>query len=135
MSVAGAGALAGALHLAIVGDVSRKGRRVALSSLGASACLIIFAFSNNLWLSIPALLIIGFCLVSGIASTNIILQSSAPDELRGRVMSVFTLMFIGIAPIGNLIIGALAQAWGIRVAVGIGGAICAMVSVCYIIVI
>jgi len=129
MSVVGVGALLGALYLATVGDSHNKGRAVAVSALLSSAGLILFAFSHNLWLSAITLFIIGFCFVTGIATSNIILQILTPHELRGRVMSIFVLMFIGMIPIGNLIIGALAHVWGISVAVAIGGGICLLTAI------
>jgi len=124
MSCAGIGALIGALLLARLGDFRRKGDFLAGSLLGFSLSLIIFALSKNYFLSLLVLALVGGSTVTGVALINTILQTSVPDEFRGRVMSVFMLTFAGFMPFGNLIAGSVAQAWGVSTAVLLSGIVC-----------
>ncbi|OGX45474.1 MAG: hypothetical protein A3G38_03460 [Omnitrophica WOR_2 bacterium RIFCSPLOWO2_12_FULL_51_8] len=124
MSCAGIGALIGALLLARLGDFRRKGDFLAGSLLVFSLSLIIFALSKNYFLSLLVLALVGGSTVTGVALINTILQTSVPDEFRGRVMSVFMLTFAGFMPFGNLIAGSVAQAWGVSTAVLLSGIVC-----------
>ncbi|MDO8281699.1 MAG: MFS transporter [Thermodesulfovibrionia bacterium] len=109
MSVAGAGAFAGAISLVLKGDHSRKGLLLAVSGIVFSISLLIFSFSTAAWLSNVMLFLVGWGAVSHIATANSMLQLAVPDRLRGRVMSAFTLVFLGTATLGNLAIGSLAH--------------------------
>jgi MFS family permease len=66
----------------------------------------------------------GFCMVTEMASSNTLVQSMVPDKLRGRVMAVYSMMFMGMAPFGALIAGQLAQRLGAPATVKIGGVVC-----------
>ena len=83
---------------------------VACLILGAG--LIAFSFSRHLWLSLLIVPITGFGLITNFASANTVLQTLVPDEKRGRVMSFFTMAFIGMTPFGNLLCGHLTTAMG-----------------------
>ncbi|MBI4825791.1 MAG: MFS transporter [Nitrospirae bacterium] len=109
MSVAGAGAFAGAISLVLKGDHSKKGLLLAVSGIVFSISLLIFSFSTAAWLSNAMLFFVGWGAVSHIATANSMLQLAVPDRLRGRVMSAFTLVFLGTATLGNLAIGSLAH--------------------------
>jgi len=124
MGVAGAGALLGAISLAIRGELKRKGRLLAISSAIFSIALLIFSFSTAIWLSYPMLFLIGWSAISQIATANSLLQLIAPDDLRGRIMSSFTLVFLGMATIGNFAIGTLASYTGTQAALGTGAICC-----------
>jgi MFS family permease len=124
MSASGCGALAGALLLA-----SRKGVRglatwAAMAAGGFGACLILFSLSRSFWLSFSILIAAGFSMIVQMASSNTLVQTLVPDELRGRVMSVYSMMFLGMAPFGSLFAGILAQRIGAPATVSIGGVVC-----------
>lgn len=124
MGAAGLGALAGALVLA-----SRRGVRgleywIALSAAGFGLSLLLFALSRSFWISAALLTLLGFCMVGQMASSNTLIQTMVPDHLRGRVMSVYSMMLIGMAPFGSLLAGILAQHLGAPLAVAAGGGLC-----------
>jgi MFS family permease len=97
---------------------------VALSAAGFGVSLIAFAFSRSLWLSALLLVPAGFCMMVEMAASNTLIQAMVPDRLRGRVMAVYSMMFMGMAPLGALIAGALAAPFGAPATVAIGGAVC-----------
>jgi MFS family permease len=109
MGSTGIGALLGALTLAVRRRVQGLGRVVGFSAIGFGTSLILFSFSKSFWLSVALLV-----------------QAMVPDELRGRAMAMYTMMFMGMAPIGSLLSGALADAIGAPWTVALGGlgAIC-----------
>ena len=74
--------------------------------------LVAFSFSRIFWLSTLVLVPVGFSLMTQMAATNTLIQSMVGDEFRGRVMSFYTMMFLGVAPLGSLLAGSLAQALG-----------------------
>jgi len=123
MGMAGAGALFGALFLAYLGDFRRKGWFVLGGDLGFALCLIGFSLATNLIVSIIFLFALGFGIVCSVAVTNTLLQKLVTDEMRGRVMSMFMLSFIGAMPIGNLIAGAAAHRFGAPHTLAVGGVI------------
>jgi MFS family permease len=102
------------------------GTRVANSSAGFGIALIAFGFSRWFLLSMVLLVPVGFSMMVEMASSNTLLQMMVPDELRGRVMAVYSMMFMGMAPIGALLAGSLAGRWGAPRTVAAGGAICAV---------
>lgn len=124
MGASGVGALAAALILAARRSVRGLGRVVPLAAAGFGASLILFSLSRSFWLSAALLVPTGFCMITGMASSNTLVQSMVPDELRGRVMAVYSMMFIGMAPFGSLIAGQFAQRLGAPTTVGIGGVAC-----------
>jgi len=124
MSSAGVGALAGALTLAARRGVRGLERWIALSSAGFGASLILFSLSRSFWLSAALLVPAGFSMVGQMASSNTLIQTIVPDALRGRVMSVYSMMFIGMAPFGSLLAGVLAHRLGAPNTVAIGGLVC-----------
>jgi len=121
MGTAGAGALFGALFLAYLGDFRHKGWFVLGGDLGFALCLIGFALSTHVVVSIIFLFALGFGIVCSVAVTNTLLQKLVTDEMRGRVMSMFMLSFIGAMPIGNLIAGAASHRFGAPRTLAAGG--------------
>src|SRR5271156_4554619 len=121
MGAAGVGALLGALTLAFRQGVKGLGRWVAWCCAGFGASLIIFALSRTFWVSVILLLPVGYCMMLQMACSNTLIQVMVPDALRGRVMAVYSMMFMGMAPIGALLGGALAERLGAPVTVAIGG--------------
>lgn len=124
MSSAGLGAFVGAISLAFRPDIEKKGLLAASAGLLFSISIIIFSLSRTLWLSLLILFIGGWGMISLMATANSLIQLSAPDNLRGRVMSSFALVFLGIAPVGNLMIGWMAHGMGTSLAVTLGGMLC-----------
>jgi MFS family permease len=124
MSASGLGALAGAATLTLRRHIRGLGRWVAVSSIGFGVSLIAFSFSRSLWLSALLLMPAGFFVMVEMAASNTLIQSMIPDRLRGRVMAVYSMMFMGMAPVGALIAGALAAPLGAPETVAIGGAVC-----------
>jgi MFS family permease len=121
MGATGVGALLGALTLAARTGVKGLGRWVAFSCAGFAVSLLLFAFSRNFWLSAALLLPVGFCMMLQMSSSNTLIQAMVPDRLRGRVMSVYSMMFMGMAPFGALLGGALADHLGAPLTIKIGG--------------
>jgi MFS family permease len=97
---------------------------VAAASLFFGVTLILFALSRTFWLSAAILLATGFFMIVALASSNTLIQLMVPDHLRGRVMSVYSMMFMGMAPFGSLAAGAVAERVGAPAAVALGGAAC-----------
>jgi len=124
MSATGVGALLAALTLASRTGVRGLGRWVAYSCGGFGVALVLFASSRSFWLSAALLVPAGFCMMLQMASSNTLIQSMAPDHLRGRVMSVYSMMFMGMAPFGALMGGALADRLGAPLTVAMGGVAC-----------
>ena len=120
MGATGVGALLGALTLAARSGVKGLGKWVALSCGGFAISLMLFAASRRFWLSAAILLPVGFCMMLQMASSNTLIQAMVPDRLRGRVMAVYSMMFMGMAPFGALLGGALADHLGAPLTVGIG---------------
>ncbi|MDT4896070.1 MAG: hypothetical protein QOH25_1147 [Acidobacteriota bacterium] len=124
MGASGVGALVAALTLAARKGIYGLGRWVAFSSAGFGVSIILFSQSRSFWLSAALLLPVGFSMMIQMASSNTLVQAMVPDNLRGRVMAVYSMMFMGMAPIGALLAGALAGRLGAPHTVAIGGAIC-----------
>ncbi len=124
MGASGIGALAGALTLAARRSVPGLGRVVPLAAAGFGTSLILFSLSRSFWLSAALLVPTGFCMVTQMASSNTLVQSMVPDRLRGRVMAVYSIMFLGMAPFGSLLAGQLAQRLDAPTTVRIGGVVC-----------
>ena len=124
MSCSGIGALAAAATLTVRKSIRGLGRWVAMSAVGFGVCLIGFSLSRTLWLSAVLPVPAGFCMMREMASSNTLIQSMVPDRLRGRVMAVYSMMFMGMAPLGALIAGFLATRLGSPGTVAAGGVAC-----------
>ncbi len=121
MGATGVGALLGALTLAMRSGVKGLGRWVMVCCAGFGVSLILFAASRYFWLSVILLMPVGYFIMLQMACSNTLIQVMVPDALRGRVMAVYSMMFMGLAPIGALLGGALADRLGAPVTVAIGG--------------
>jgi MFS family permease len=123
MGSTGIGALAAALMLASRRDIKGLGRWVSFAALGFGAGLAAFSLSRIFWLSMAILALCGFAMMIQMGSSNTLIQSMSPDRLRGRVMSVYSMMFMGMAPFGALLAGAVASRLGAPLTVAGGGAV------------
>ena len=126
MGTAGAGALFGALFVAYLGDFHHKGYFVLGGDFAFAVCLICFSLSTNLTVSLVFLFALGFAIVGSVAITNTLLQKLVIDEMRGRVLSMFMLSFIGAMPFGNLIAGTASHRFGVQHTLAVGGVIIAV---------
>jgi len=120
MGATGVGALLGALTLASKTGVSGLGRWVAFACAGFGASLILFSFSRSFWLSAGLLVPVGFSMMLQMSSSNTLIQAMVPDHLRGRVMAVYSMMFMGMAPFGAFFAGAVADRLGAPITVALG---------------
>jgi MFS family permease len=121
MGAAGIGALGGTLALAARHGVRGLGRWVMFAAMGFGASLILFSMSHWFWLSVLLVMPAGFSMILQMASSNTLIQTMVPDQLRGRVMAVYSMMFMGMAPFGALLAGAVAQHAGAPLTVRLGG--------------
>jgi len=121
MGATGVGALLGALTLAMRSGVKGLSRWVSVCCAGFGISLILFSASRSFWLSVVLLLPVGYFIMLQMASSNTLIQIMVPDELRGRVMSVYSMMFMGMAPLGALMGGTLADRLTAPWTVAIGG--------------
>jgi MFS family permease len=124
MGATGVGALLGALTLASRTGVRGLGRWVAISCGGFGLFLALFSFSRHFWLSTALLIPVGFCMMLQMSSSNTLIQSMVPDHLRGRVMALYSMMFMGMAPFGAFFGGALADRIGAPLTVTFGALAC-----------
>jgi len=124
MGATGVGALFGALTLAAKTGVKGLGRWVAITCAGLGISLICFSFSTSFWLSAALLLPAGYSMMLQMACSNTLIQTMVPDQLRGRVMSLYSMMFMGMAPFGAFFGGALAHRVGAPITVAAGGVAC-----------
>ncbi|MGA7614983.1 MAG: MFS transporter [Thermoanaerobaculia bacterium] len=131
MGASGVGALLGSLSLASKSGVRGLGRWVGLSATGFGLSLVAFSLSRSYWLSIVLLMPVGFTMMVEMAASNTLIQAMVPDELRGRVMALYSMMFIGMAPFGSLVAGALADRIGAPGAVASGGLVCIVAGIAF----
>lgn len=112
ISSAGLGAMTGMFYLAARPGIRGLFGLLAWTAAIAGAALCVFSLSSSLWLALPALYFVGLGLMLTAASTNTLLQSIVPDELRGRVASLYVMSFIGMSPLGALAAGWVAERAG-----------------------
>jgi MFS family permease len=127
----GAGALGGALFLAQRKSILGLGRVIAVATTCFGLALIVFTISRLFWLSLVLLIGVGCGWMVLIAGSNTALQTLADDHMRGRVMSLFSMMLVGMAPFGSLLAGWAADRIGAPLAVGIGGGLCAFAGLVF----
>ena len=124
LSAAAVGALAGALYLATRRTVRGLGRVIAVSPVILGAGLMAMGLSSRLGVTLALMPVIGLGLMVQTASTNTILQTIVDDDQRGRVMSFYSMAFMGMVPLGSLFAGTLAHLIGARATVIVGGGCC-----------
>jgi MFS family permease len=114
MAATGAGAVVSALAVAALGVRRRRGRFLLGVTAAFGAALVVFALSNYFPLSLACLSLVGGGMVAVTTTVNTLLQTLVRDEMRGRVMSMYALTFLGLPPIGSVTVGALADLIGAR---------------------
>jgi MFS family permease len=123
-TAAGLGALGGALFLAARNSVVGLGRWIWIGLVLMGIGFIAFAWATQFWMAFTALTIIGFGLMVQIAASNTLLQTIVEEDKRGRIMSFFTMAFLGMAPLGSLLTGYLAETQGIAFVFIMNGCVC-----------
>ncbi len=126
MAATGVGFLLAALWIATLPEM-----RVGLIAGGAvimGLAEVAAAFTRTMPLALAAMLAVGFGVIAMAATANTTIQLRTPDVLRGRVMSVYTVVFVGSTPVGGLLSGAIASVMGVAVALAVGGATCVVVG-------
>ena len=131
MASSGVGALIGGIYLAARKTVLGLGKILAAAAAIFGTGLIFFGISKILWLSLAMMVFTGFGMLINIAAVNTILQTITEDDKRGRVMSFYTMAFIGLTPIGNLLAGILAESIGAPNTVIISGAVCILGAIIF----
>jgi MFS family permease len=126
MGATGVGALFGALTLAAKTGIKGLGRWVTITCATLGISLFLFSFSTSFWLSAVLLLPCGYSMMLQMACSNTLIQTIVPDHLRGRVMSLYSMMFMGMAPFGAFFGGALANRIGAPMTVAVGGIACVL---------
>ncbi|MDR3393639.1 MAG: MFS transporter [Parasulfuritortus sp.] len=129
VSSAGAGSLTASLFLATRRSIDKLARRVSLAATAAGAALALFALNTVHALAYPILMVLGFSVVLVAAGSNTLLQSWVRDDMRGRVMAIFSMAFLGVAPLGSLVVGGLADVAGVRPALFLCGALTLLAGV------
>ncbi|MCX7609568.1 MAG: MFS transporter [Anaerolineales bacterium] len=124
----GCGALAAALFLSVFSQMRRKGLFLTAGQFLFAAGLVLISFTRTLAAAIPLIIILGWGLVSQMATMNTLIQVEVPDRLRGRVFSVYLWAVQGVAPLGSLFIGGLAQLQGVPRAALVAGGICLLAA-------
>ncbi len=124
MGATGFGALVGSIYLASRKSVRGLVKLTAVSAVVFGVGLMVFALSRILWISLGLLFVIGIGMIVQMAASNTVLQTIVDDDKRGRVMSLFTMAFMGMSPWGSLAAGALASHIGISRTLLFGGASC-----------
>lgn len=123
VSSAGAGSLMASLFLASRVSISQLAAQVGAAALLAGTALVAFALNSVALLAYPILVVLGFSVVLVAAGSNTLLQSWVRDDMRGRVMAIFTMAFLGIAPLGSLALGSATHFLGVRPALVSFGAL------------
>lgn len=132
MSAAGLGAVLGALHFAARTSYKGLAKWIATASTVSAVGLVVFSQTKIFWLSLVVLVVIGFSATVQMAATNTTLQNRVPDQLRGRIMAVYAMMFLGVQPVGSLIAGGVAKRFGAPVTLAVFGVICFVGSMIFI---
>ena len=124
MGAAGTGALVAALSLAFRKSVVGLTKVVPIAAAIFGLGLILFGLSHVLWISMAMMLLVGYGMMEGMAASNTIIQTLVRESMRGRVMSYYTMAFVGMAPFGSLLAGGLAHMLGAPTAVILTGSCC-----------
>ena len=132
MGATGVGALAGAFYLASRKNTKQLEKIIIFSTGIFGAGLVAFSLSRTFWLCLPLMSLTGFGMIAQMASCNTVLQTIADDAKRGRVMSFYTMAFLGTAPFGSFLAGSLASKIGTPNTLFLGGVCCILASLLFV---
>ncbi len=124
MGAMGIGAVVGTLVLAKRPRATGLAEVIFVSALGVGLGYVLFALSPSFYLSLAVIPVVGFSAMRHNTSVNTVIQVSIPDEYRGRIMALYAMMVVGVGPFGSLAAGALADRFGARATVMLGGLLC-----------
>lgn len=127
LTLMGLGAMAGAVYIAAMSEHAHRGRYLTIGNLLFPAALLLFSASRSFYFSLAIMFVIGFSFVCQNVLVNTMLQLLSPDEMRGRVMSLYTMTFQGMSRLGSMQAGLMADWISAPISVGIG----ALVSLIY----
>lgn len=133
MAISAGGALIGSAVVAKMTGKAHLKRNMCVAAVGFSVSILTFAWMHELWVGMIVMLFIGFFALINLASINAWLQKEAEDIIRGRIMSLFTIMFFGTVPIGALFVGMLAERIGPQTTLTISGSVCLILSIWFLI--
>ena len=125
ISAQGIGAVGGALLVALLGSHERRGLLWIVSLFVMAAGVTLLGFVQSLYFALPVLVVIGLATMTFLGSSNILIQTLSPDDVRGRAISVYSMIALGLVPAGSFIIGTLGSLFGLH----IGFIICAGITV------
>ena len=128
LAASGLGALLGSLATAALGGFTRRGLVLVISSISFGSFLALFTMQRTLLPSLPLLVLLGFSTMVFLGMANGLLQTRSPDHLRGRVMSVYTMVFMGLMPLGSMVIGSIGSIAGTDRGLLAGGVVCTIVA-------
>lgn len=127
LAASGIGAIGGSILTAVVG-ARRRGWVWFSSALVMALGVIVLGFVREFWVAVPVLCAIGCATLSFAGSTNVLLQTLSPDDMRGRAISVFSMVILGLVPAGSLLVGSFASLVTLPVAFMCSGAFAAVIS-------
>jgi MFS family permease len=131
MGAVGVGSLVSALSLVVRRSVRGLAKMIPIAASIFGVGLVAFGLSSNQWLSLVTMLVTGFGMMQGLTASNTILQTLVDEKMRGRVMSYYTMAFVGMAPFGSLLAGALAHRIGAPHTVIVSGIACILGSLLF----
>ena len=128
LAASGVGALLGSLAIAALGGLRRRGAVLIASAVSFGIFLVLFTMQRSLLPSLPLLVLLGLSTMVFLGMANGLLQTRSPDHLRGRVMSVYTMVFMGLMPLGSMVMGSIGSVVGTGGGLLAGGVVCAVVA-------
>jgi len=132
MGVSGIGAFLGGIFLGGKKGVRGLATLIGISISGFGVSMMLFAYATHFIVSCIFIFSIGFCMLAGLVSSNLLLQLHVPDKLRGRLMSIYATTIVGIMPIGSLLSGIVARYVGVEIVTFIGGLFAAIAGICFL---
>jgi MFS family permease len=131
LGINGGGALCGALIMAARRGLKGLSTWIAIAAIVFSIAIVAFGVAPSFWIAASVLFVIGFATMIQFGSTNTLIQMMTPDRLRGRAISAYSMMYMGMTPIGSMVAGIIAEHIGARVTISAGGVICLIGSAVY----
>jgi MFS family permease len=129
VAAAGLGALLGGIHLAMFKPHWRRGPLVLGAAVVFFTAILLFCFSRQPVISALLLAVVGGALVSSVATINSLIQTLVPDSIRGRILSMHTMAFLGFTPLGSLLVGAVAERWGAPIALALSSGVALLLTI------
>lgn len=133
LSAMGVGSLVGAVFMALVSHLGPQWYIIIGGAVGLTLSQLVLAFNRSFTLAAILLGITGIAMLAFVTSVNTTLQINSPDHLRGRVMSIYTLVFLGLAPLGSLFSGTIANAGGAPAGLA-AGAVIGLISIAAVLI-